>query len=79
MPWPSQRLNIGGSVAGSILIFMLVFAFQQPCQRMVAAVVQARAPSALILLGVLAILVGGVSTLRFQCCSRCSRRHLSRH
>jgi hypothetical protein len=40
MPWPSQHLNIGGSVAGTLLIFMLVFAFQQPCQRMVVAVVQ---------------------------------------
>jgi hypothetical protein len=39
-PWPSQHLNIGGSVAGSLLIFLLVFAFLQPCQKMVASVVQ---------------------------------------
>lgn len=65
MPWPSQHLNIGGSVAGTLLIFMLVFAFQQPCQRMVAAVVQVQSFSFCFLAFYLVILQGEV--VEFYC------------
>lgn len=39
-PWPSKHVYTGGTLAGLLFIFVLVFAFQAPASSMVKAVVQ---------------------------------------